>query len=86
MRPFIAFIRKHTDRGFLVAFPDLPTCNSTGSTIPDARANAEFALKLHYRRLQREGAPMPIPSFMNQIDRTDMLDGLVVLIPQPEAA
>jgi predicted RNase H-like HicB family nuclease len=86
MRPFIAFLRKHTDRGFLVTFPDLPHCNSTGPTIAEARANAEFALKLHCRRLQREGAPMPAPSFMHQIDWTHMLDGLVVLIPQPEAA
>ena len=86
MRPFIAFIRKQTDRGFLVSFPDLPTCNSTGVSIAEARANAEFALKLHCRRLQRDGAPLPSPSYMHQIALTHMLDGLIILIPSPEAA
>ncbi len=88
MRPFIAFIRKQTDLGFRVSFPDLPDCNSTGLTIAEARQNAEHALTLHCRRLQRIGAPLPRPSYMHQIGWTQerILDGLVVLIPPPEAA
>jgi predicted RNase H-like HicB family nuclease len=86
MRPFIAFIHKLTDSGFLVAFPDLPTCNSTGPSIVEARANAEFALTLYCRRLQRDGAPMPSPSYMHQIDVTHLIDGLPILIRSPEAA
>ena len=87
MRPFIAFIRKQTDRGFRVTFPDLPDCSSAGFTIAEARRNAEHALALHCRRLQRIGAPMPSPSYMHQIAWTPerILDGLVVLVAPPEA-
>jgi len=88
MRPFIAFIRKQTDCGFRVTFPDLPECTSSGTTIGEARRNAEFALTLHCRLLRRTGAPMPSPSYMHQIAWTQerILDGLVVLIAPPEAA
>jgi predicted RNase H-like HicB family nuclease len=88
MRPFIALIRKQTDCGFRVSFPDLPDCSSTGLTIAEARRNAEQALTLHCRRLQRLGTPLPSPSYMHQIAWTQerILDGLVVLIPPPEAA
>jgi len=88
MRPFIAFIRKQTDCGFRVSFPDLPDCNSAGLTVAEARQNAEHALTLHCQRLQRIGAPIPQPSYMHQIAWTQerITDGLVVLIAPPEAA
>jgi predicted RNase H-like HicB family nuclease len=85
MRPFIAFIRKQPEMGFRVSFPDLPDCNSTGSTIAEARQNAENALTLHCQRLQRFGVPIPRPSYMHQIVLTQerVLDGLVALIAPP---
>jgi predicted RNase H-like HicB family nuclease len=88
MRPFIAFISKQTDARFRVAFPDLPHCDSTGATILEARANAEFALTMHYRRLQRCGVPMPPPSYMNEIVRLHegTVNELVALISPLEAA
>jgi len=88
MRPFIAFIRKQPGNGFSICIPDLPHCNSTGQTIPEARANAEHALGLHWRRLQRSGKPLPIPSYMHELawSQERLTDGLVVLIPQPHAA
>ena len=56
MRPFIAFIRKQPSAGFRVSFPDLPDCCiSTGSTIDEARQNAESALALHCQLLQDTG-------------------------------
>ena len=93
MRPYIALIRKHSDFGFHVSFPDLPDCISSGLTIAEARRNAEHALSLHCRRLQRIGAPIPPPSYMHQIAWTQerILDGLIALIaplesPQPAAS
>jgi predicted RNase H-like HicB family nuclease len=88
MRPFIAFISKQTDARFRVAFPDLPHCDSTGDSILEARANAEFALTMHYRRLQRCGVPMPSPSYMHQIERLheNTTHELVALISPLEAA
>lgn len=88
IRPFIAFIRKQTDSGFRVSFPDLPDCDSTGPTIAEARENAAHALTLHCRQLQRDGAPLPRASYMHQIASTAdrIADGLVVLIAPLEAA
>jgi predicted RNase H-like HicB family nuclease len=87
MRPFIAFIRKQTDCGFRVSFPDLPDCHSTGPTIAQARENATQALTAHCRHLQEVGAPIPQPSYMHQIPLTPerIFDGLVVLIMPAEA-
>ncbi len=88
MRPFIAFIRKHPESGFRVSFPDLPHCDTVGSTIEEARQNAKNALALHCQRLQRTGVPIPPPSYMHQIAMTNerVLDGLVALIAPPPIA
>jgi predicted RNase H-like HicB family nuclease len=88
MRPFIAFIRKQTDSGFCVSFPDLPDCHSTGLTIAEARENAAQALSLHCQQLQRSGVPIPRPSYMHQLACTQerVIAGLAVLIRPPEAA
>ncbi|HEY1545268.1 MAG TPA: type II toxin-antitoxin system HicB family antitoxin [Xanthobacteraceae bacterium] len=87
MRPFIAFIRKQTDSGFRVSFPDLPDCNSTGPTIAAAQENAAQALAAHCRHLQEVGSPIPQPSYMHQISWTPerIFDGLVVLIAPAQA-
>jgi predicted RNase H-like HicB family nuclease len=83
MRPFIAFIRKQPDARFCVSFPDLPACASTGSTIAEARRNAEQALALHCRRLHDTGAPVPPPSFMHDLGADHAQSDLVVLIQPP---
>ena len=88
MRPFIAFIRKQPGSGFGVCFPDLPHCNSTGSTIDEARQNAEYALGLHCRRMRDTGRPVPTPSYMHELawSQERITDGLVALITPPQAA
>ncbi len=88
MRPFIAFIRKQPGSGFGVCFPDLPHCNSTGRTIDEARGNAEFALAMHWRRMQESGRPVPRPSYMHELAWSPerITDGLVALIAPPQAA
>jgi predicted RNase H-like HicB family nuclease len=88
MRPFIAFIRKHSNQGFRVSFPDLPDCNSSGETIIEARENAERALAVHCQALKELGEAVPPPSYMHQItwSRERATDGLVALIPSPEQA
>jgi len=88
MRPFISFIRRQPGTGFGVCFPDLPHCNSSGRTIAEARQNAEYALGLHWRRLQDAGTPTPRPSYMHELAWIDerIADGLVALIAPPQAA
>ena len=87
IRPFIAFIRKQSDAGFGVWFPDLPDCHTTGETIAEARENAERKLALHCRHLRATGAPVPAASYMHELFwGRDLLDGLVVLISPPQLA
>jgi len=87
IRPFIAFIRKQSDSGFGVWFPDLPDCHTTGETIAEAQQNAERTLALHCRHLRATGAPVPAPSYMHELFwGRDLLDGLVVLIAPPQLA
>jgi predicted RNase H-like HicB family nuclease len=88
MRPFIAFIHKQSGNSFGVSFPDLPHCNSSGRTIDEARGNAEFALALHWRRLENTGRPAPRPSYMHELDwsQDHITEGLVTLITPPQAA
>jgi predicted RNase H-like HicB family nuclease len=88
MRPFIAFISKQTDARFRASFPDLPHCDSTGATILEARANAEFALTIHCRRLKDSGMPVPSPSYLDQIAQSQerATNELVALISPMAAA
>jgi predicted RNase H-like HicB family nuclease len=87
IRPFIAFIRRHPDAGFLVWFPDLPDCQTTGRTVEEARQNAENAVALHFRHLQDAGTALPSPSYMHELFwARNLLDGLVALIAPPRAA
>jgi predicted RNase H-like HicB family nuclease len=82
MRPFIAFIRKQPEAGFLVSFPDLPHCDSTGRTIIEARDNAEGALTRHCRRLHETGTAVPPPSYLHDLawSPARITDGLIALI------
>jgi predicted RNase H-like HicB family nuclease len=86
VRPFIAFLCRQPDTGFLVSFPDFPDCRSAGRTLAEAQFNAQSALTLHCRRLHNRGAPIPTPSFLHDIEpRDDRPDGLVLLIAAPDS-
>ena len=83
-RPFIAFIRRQAGSDFLVSFPDIPGCVSSGRTIAEARRNAEHALAAHCWRLRDAGRPVPAPSLIHELGLSgERTEGLVVLVAPP---
>jgi predicted RNase H-like HicB family nuclease len=83
-RPFIAFVRRQAAFEFHVTFPDFPGCVSSGTTIAEAKRNAEGALALQCWHLHHAGRPVPSPSFLHEIaSRGAPPDALVILVPLP---
>jgi predicted RNase H-like HicB family nuclease len=83
-RPFVAFIRRQAGSDFLVSFPDIPGCVSSGRTIAEARRNAEHALVAHCWQLHHAGRPVPAPSFIHELGLNGgRTEGLVVLVAPP---
>ena len=67
MATYIAILMKQRRKGFRVVFPDLPGCVTAGSTLDEARRNAEDALALHLQRMATEHAEIPEPSALERI-------------------
>ncbi len=84
MRPFIAFICKLPDARFCALFPDLPGCTSTGDTIAEALMTAETELAVYCYELDEMGAPIPPPSYMQELVLDQPAGSLVALIPAPQ--
>jgi predicted RNase H-like HicB family nuclease len=83
-RPFIAFVRRQAASEFHVSFPDFPDCISFGTSLAEAKRNAEGALALHCWHLRDAGQPLPPPSFMHEIaSRGAPPDALVMLVLPP---
>ena len=83
-RPFIALVRRQAASEFCVSFPDLPDCVSSGTTLDEAKRNAEGALALHCWHLTHAGRQVPSPSFMHEIaSRGTAPDALVMLVLPP---
>lgn len=67
MTIYIALIHKDGDSDYGVSFPDLPGCITAGSTLEEARANAEEALALHIEGMIEDKAEIPVPSDLDAI-------------------
>lgn len=52
---------KPRDPAYIVNFPDIPHIITSGSTLPEAFANACEALDLHLESLQKLNLPLPEP-------------------------
>jgi predicted RNase H-like HicB family nuclease len=82
MTNYIALIHKDADSEFGVSFPDLPGCVSVGTTLEEARLNAEEAVALHAEGLIEDGETLPEPSTLDEV----MADpanraGAVIIVP-----
>lgn len=87
MATYIAILSKKKRTDYGVDFPDLPGCVTAGSTLEEARKNAEEALSLHLEGLVEEGLPVPPPSSLDRIVRNpENADGVpfIVTVPDPE--
>ncbi len=82
MRHYIALFHKDVDSDYSVSFPDFPGCVTAGTTLDEARANAEEALALHLNGMTEDREPIPEPSSLENIMvDVDNRDGVAVLIP-----
>ncbi|MCX7382254.1 MAG: type II toxin-antitoxin system HicB family antitoxin [Alphaproteobacteria bacterium] len=81
MTAYVALLRKDADSDYGVDFPDFPGCVTAGLTLEDARRMAAEALQLHIEGMIEDGAPIPLPSPLEDI-MVDPLhrDGVAVLI------
>jgi predicted RNase H-like HicB family nuclease len=85
MRNYIGIIHKDTDSDFGVSFPDFPGCVTAGSTLEEARENAEEALAFHIEGMIEDGDEIPPPTSLDDamIDAINR-QGVAVLVPAPK--
>ncbi len=67
MTTYIALIRKDPDSDFGVDFPDFPGCVTAGSTLDEARAMAEEALRFHVDGMLEDEESLPEPQSLEAI-------------------
>ncbi len=64
-------ILEYADDGISVYFPDLPGCFTCADTTEEAVRNAKEALGLHIWGLEQDGEPIPEPSSIENIERSE---------------
>lgn len=88
MSAYIALLRKDKESDYGVEFPDFPGCVTAGSTLEEARANAEEALALHIDGMAEDGEAIPEPSSLDRIaalpESKDVVAFLVPVRKAPE--
>lgn len=77
----------HQDgNNFGASFPDFPGCVAAGDTLEDVMKDAKEALEFHLEGLLEDGATIPEPSDLSDIQKHEFAkDGVVVpiVIRQP---
>ena len=61
----------HKEDGYWVEFPDLPGCNTCGSTLEETLDLASEALGLYLVSLSEDGVAIPAPSNIEDINTED---------------
>lgn len=84
MATYLALLRKDRDSDFGVELPDFPGCVTAGSTLDEARANAEEALQLHIEGMMEDGAAIPAPSRLDDVEPRELADAVAYLVSVPE--
>ncbi len=67
MSSYIALIRKESGSDFGVDFPDFPGCVTAGSTLDEARALADEAVRFHVDGMLEDGESLPAPQSLEAI-------------------
>jgi len=82
MRSYLAMIRSLEPGRFLVEYPDLPGCEATTESFPDARKVAGPLLADHIRFLLSVGLAPPRPRNMRELlESGAACDAVPALIP-----
>lgn len=80
MATYIALLHKEKGSDYGVSFPDFPGCVTAGRTLEEARKLAPEALALHVEGMIEDGAEIPAPSSLDEIQKLPEARGSVVLL------
>jgi predicted RNase H-like HicB family nuclease len=79
---YIAYLHKEKDSDYGVSFPDFPGCITAGRTLEEARRMAVEALALHIQGMIEDGATVPEPSKLDDLQSDpDLRDGVALIVP-----
>ena len=79
---YIAYLHKEKDSDYGVSFPDFPGCITAGRTLEEARRMAVEALALHIQGMIEDGATVPEPSKLDDLQSDpDLRDGVALVVP-----
>ncbi len=86
MSTYIALIRKEPDSDFGVDFPDFPGCVTAGSTLDEARAMADEALRFHVDGMLEDRESLPEPQSLEAIMADPAnLEAVAFLVDLPDS-
>jgi len=77
---YIGIIHKEAGSDFGISFPDFPGCVTAGKSYEEALMEAREALIFHIDGMIEDGASLPIPSSINQVD---LGDGAAIIVTVP---
>ncbi|MFA5120274.1 type II toxin-antitoxin system HicB family antitoxin [Zavarzinia sp.] len=87
MGPYIALIHKEAESDFGVSFPDFPGCVTAGSSLDEARAEAQEALALHVEGMIEDGEALPEPSTLAAVmAERENRDAVAFMVQLPQKA
>ncbi|MDX8451165.1 type II toxin-antitoxin system HicB family antitoxin [Mesorhizobium sp. VK9D] len=82
MRQYVGLIHKEDASDYGVSFPDFPGVVTAGATLDEAREFAEQALAFHVEGMIEDGAPVPKPPPIEQIEADrDHPERASILVP-----
>ncbi len=67
MLTYFALLHKNHS-GYVVTFPDFPTCQMQGESFEKAYESAAAGLRAHVREMAERGEPLPEPCDRNAIN------------------
>jgi predicted RNase H-like HicB family nuclease len=72
---YLGLIHKDKNSGYGVSFPDFPGCVTVGDSLDEAQRMAHEALALHIEGVQEDGDPIPAPSPLDKVLKSDLARG-----------
>jgi len=82
MRQYVGLIHKEDANDYGVSFPDFPGVVTAAATVDEARDLAEQALAFHVDGMIEDGAPVPKPTPIEQIEADpDYPEHASILVP-----
>ncbi len=85
MLTYFAILHKNHS-GYVVTFPDFPTCRVPGESFEEAYKSAAAVLRTHVREMAERGEPLPEPCDRDAINEIPNADQGLLLRVDVEAS